>query len=37
MKYMSVASFNTWGKDTEFISYENDILTIGTANAYASE
>jgi chromosomal replication initiation ATPase DnaA len=34
---MSVASFNTWVKDTEFISYENDILIIGTANAYASE
>lgn len=34
---MPKASFDTWVKDTEFISFENGLLTVGVANAYASE
>jgi chromosomal replication initiation ATPase DnaA len=34
---MSVASFNTWVKDTEFVSFNNGLFTIGTANAYGCE
>jgi len=29
--------FDTWVKDAEFISFNHGLLTIGTANAYASE
>jgi chromosomal replication initiation ATPase DnaA len=34
---MSVASFSTWVKDTEFVSFESGLFTIGTANAYGCE
>jgi chromosomal replication initiation ATPase DnaA len=34
---MSVANFNTWVNNTEFISYEDGVLTIGAANTFASE
>ena len=34
---MRKAFFDTWVKDSEFISFENGLLTIGAANAYASE
>jgi hypothetical protein len=34
---MSVASFSTWVKDTEFVSFDSGLFTIGTANAYGCE
>lgn len=34
---MSLASFNTWVKDTQFFSLENGLFTIGPANAYDCE
>jgi len=34
---ISLASFNTWVKDTEFISFENGLFTIGSATAYGCE
>jgi chromosomal replication initiator protein len=34
---MSRASFDTWVRDAKFYSFENGVLTIGTANSYASE
>ncbi len=34
---MPQASFNTWVRDTKFVSFENGVLTIGTGNTYASE
>jgi hypothetical protein len=34
---MSKASFDTWVRDTEFVAFEDGILTVGTANTYASE
>jgi len=34
---MPKAAFDTWVRDAEFISYEDDIFTIGTRNAYARE
>ena len=34
---MPKAYFDTWVKNTEFVSFDNGLLTIGTANAYARE
>jgi hypothetical protein len=34
---MSRASFDTWVRDTQFFSFVEGVLTIGTANAYGSE
>ena len=34
---MSKASFDTWVRDTEFVAFEDGILTVGTTNTYASE
>ena len=34
---MSKASFDTWVRDTDFVAFEDGILTVGTANTYASE
>ncbi len=31
------ASFNTWVRNTTFLSYEGNVFTIGAANAYACE
>jgi len=32
---MPKASFDTWVRDTRFVSFEDDGFTIGTPNAYA--
>ena len=34
---MSKGSFNSWVRDTEFVAFEDDILTVGTSNAHACE
>ena len=34
---MPRASFDTWVRDTEAISLEGDVLTVGTRNAYARD
>ena len=34
---MPKAAFETWVRDAEFISFEDDIFTIGTKNAYARD
>jgi hypothetical protein len=31
---MSLASFNTWVKDMQFISFEKGLFRIGSAKAY---
>lgn len=34
---MPKASFDTWVRDTSFVSYEDGVFTIGTPNAYGRE
>jgi chromosomal replication initiator protein len=34
---MSKAAYNTWVKDTEFITYDDSVFTIGVQNAYARD
>ncbi len=34
---MPKASFDTWVRDTRFVSFEDGVFTIGTPNAYGRE